>query len=166
MERNWEEIGIVWDTDEVARGTGNDKRVIGIAQLPVIDDLDKFVQHFGTAAVIGPLNGTSHRVQAQAVARREIEKNLAKPPAARMERDRFAEHLREQVYLMLRGIRATPSRATQVFVAPLPDGSTWRGNEVDEYERSAAAMYVDSGVPSALALTLAKNAADAIRKQK
>lgn len=154
MERNWNDIGLAWETDEVARRdgpNGSDRRVIGLAQIPVCTDLDKVRAHFGDGVVTGSLNGTSWRVMAQDVSRRGIEA-----------RKSDAE-IREMVYNRLRGIRNASTGGTRTqFVAPLPDGTKWTGTDATAYQAECMAQFVDNGLDATVARTLAENMAKAI----
>lgn len=140
MARNWEEIGIVWSEETVRKQNGDnasDKAPIrGTAQIPVPNDLDKFVAHFGDSCVLGIMNGTSVRVMAQDVNRRMLAKGAS------------TEAIREAVYNRLKGIRNSASPVVRTVVKyPLADGTFYTGTDLVEYKQAALAAYVDKGVP-------------------
>lgn len=139
MARNWNEIGLGWSVEPVARRAGandSDKKVIGNAQIPFVTDLDKVRKHFGDGPITGSLNGTSWRVMAQDVGRRLLEKGT-----------KDAETIREAVYNRLCGIRNTAIAGTKtvtVKVYTLPNGETYSGTDVTEYRAAYAAALIDS----------------------
>jgi len=150
MARNWNEVGISWSAESVSRRHGenaSDKAVIGTAQIPLVADLDVVRNHFGDGVITGSLNGTSWRVMAQDVSRRMLEKGT-----------KDAEAIREAVYNRLRGIRnpvmATP-RTVEVKVYTLPDGTTYSGTNLAEYQAAYMAALVDQGIPADTARTIA-----------
>lgn len=148
--RNWEEMGISWAEETVSRQHGphaTDRVVIGTAQIPIVKDLSKFTAHFGESVVLGVMDGTSIRVQAQDVSRTGIAKGLK------------AEEIRERMYLRLKGIRNRPlaGETKEVKVYRLPNGQDYKGTDVTEFRQLYAAALVDSGVPAAVATTLANS---------
>lgn len=151
MTRNWNEIGLDWSVEPVARRAGandSDKKVIGNAQIPVVSDLDKVREHFGDDPITGSLNGTSWRVMAQDVGRRLLEKGT-----------KDADVIREAVYNRLRGIRNAPVASTVVKVVKvhtLPDGTEYKGTDLAEYQAAYAAALVDQNVPAETAMQIAK----------
>jgi hypothetical protein len=147
-ERNWEEMGISWSEEDVSRQQGphaTDRRVIGKAQIPVVGDLGKFRAHFGDEVVLGILDGTSIRVQAQDVSRTGIAKGLK------------VGEIRERMYLRLKGIRNRPlaGETKTVVKYPLPGGAFYTGSNVTEYQQQYVAALVDMGTPSDVARTIA-----------
>lgn len=141
MARNWDELGIKWSEEQVRRQNGDnasDKAALrGTAQIPVVQDLDKFVAHFGANCVLGIMDGTSIRVMAQDVNRRLLAKGAD------------AESIREAVYNRLKGVRnaSTPATVRTIVKYPLADGTFYTGTDLTEYKQAALAAYVDKGVP-------------------
>lgn len=76
------DVGIIWQTEDVAKGTGPDRVVVcEHAQIPVITDVLKFhaaFPHF----IVASANGSSLRVQAQAICRRMAKDEPAAQRAA------------------------------------------------------------------------------------
>jgi hypothetical protein len=140
MSHNWDDYGITWSEETVKRQNGDnatDKAAIrGTAQIPVVNDLDKFVAHFGASVVLGIMDGTSIRVMAQDVNRRMLAKGSN------------VEAIREAVYNRLRGVRnaGVPTVKT-VKVYILPGGAEWKGTDLTEYKAATIAALVDLGVP-------------------
>lgn len=143
------EFGIEWTTEPVQKQAGDhatDRRVIGMAQIPVVRDLDAFAKEFGAECVLGILDGTSVRVMAQDVNRRGLSKggNDAKP-----------EILRAAVINRLRGVRNSGSRTVKtVKVYTLPNGETYTGTDETEYQQLYIAALVDAGTPASVATTI------------
>lgn len=147
-ERNWEDMGISWSEEDVSRQQGphaTDRVVIGKAQIPVVSDLDKFRTHFGDSVVLGILDGTSIRVQAQDVSRTGIAKGLK------------VSEIRERMYLRLKGIRNRPlaGEVKTVVKYPLPGGAFYTGTDLVEYQQQYVAALVDLGTPAEVARTIA-----------
>lgn len=146
-ETNWEARGISWAEEEVSELAGEhatDKRSLGMAQIPVVKDLSKFVAEYGEGAVLGSLDGTSIRVMAQDVNRTGLRKRLTK------------EEIRQRIDGRLRGIRArgVPS-VKEVTVYALPDGTKYTGTNEAEYQGAYMAALVDQGVDAAVARVIA-----------
>lgn len=159
MARNWDELGIVWVDSPVSRQHGankSDRVEIGVGQVPQVADLDKAIAAGLLDAIKAGVNGTSWRVTAQDVSRSYIE---GTPKNARE-----VEVLRERIYARLKGMRTGGFATREVFVAPLPDGSQWKGTEPTEYEQLYAAALVDAGMDADMALGIAANVAKALKK--
>lgn len=148
MERNYADYGIAFISEPVSKQHGPNKtdRVEWRedAQIPVVQDLDKFREHFGDAPVLAALDGTSFRVMAQGVARSK-------------ERNTPVEVLQEIVYNRLRGLntRTASVRTVTEKVYALPNGETYSGTDENEYQQLYAAALVDSGVDTSVALSIA-----------
>lgn len=143
MTRNWEEIGIVWEADDVSKQYGDhatDRKVIAVAQLPRISDIDK-AQAAGID-ILGWVNSSnSMRVRAQAIAR-------ANPKLD-------AEALREEVFKALLGQRNVGGgRTTVITKRPLPGGVMYEGNDETEFRQLYTAALVDQGVAADTARTI------------
>lgn len=144
MEQNWADYGIAWLEEEVAKRTdGNTKVIInGAAQIPQVIDVQKALDHFGNEAIAGALNGTSWRVAAQDVNRRMLP---GKPSV---------DVLRQAVYNRLLGIRNAASVVTKtVKVYTLPNGTSYTGSDLLEYQQAFIAAMVDLGIDSATAIS-------------
>ena len=148
MEYNWEEMGIVMEREEVRKRFGpnnSDIRSVGEVPIPTIVDLGKFIAFFGEKTALASINGTSVRIQAQDTARRMAAKGLA------------YDVIETAIYNRLRNVRtAALTRTVEVKKYALPGGDWWTGTDVAEYQRAYVAAAVDAGVPSDVALTLAK----------
>lgn len=139
-------LGIEWHTEPVSKRAGaNDSDKIEWredAQIPHVVDLDAARKGFGEAAVLAGLNGTSWRVAAQDVARR----NDRRLPVA---------DLRAAVVARLKGIRsATTARVREVVKVPAMDGSepyTLTGNAAADL-----AGLMDKGWSQEMARTMLK----------
>lgn len=145
---NWTDRGITWVEEDVSKQHGDhatDRVVIGKAQIPVVENLDKFRQEYGDACVLGILDGTSIRVMAQDVNRSGISKGLAK------------DEIRQRIDARLRGVRNRPlAGATKtVVVYMLPNGQRYEGTSLAEFQAAYLAALVDAGVDSAVARTIA-----------
>lgn len=145
---NWADRGISWTQEDVSKQHGDhatDRVVIGQAQIPVVNDLDKFRKEYGDACVLGILDGTSIRVMAQDVNRSGLTKGLK------------AEEIRQRIDARLRGIRNRPlAGATKtVVVYMLPNGQRYNGTSLVEFQQAYLAALVDAGVPTEVARTLA-----------
>ncbi len=148
-ERNWTDIGIVWNTEQVSKQHGphaTDKKVLGDAQIPTVVDLTLFREHFGDEAVLGSMNGTSIRVSAQAVCRQELSKDAKCAPSK----------MRNAVYNRMKSVRNAPGGTRVIQVFTLPNGQKYNGSDLTEYRQLYAAALVDSGVPSSVALSIAE----------
>lgn len=149
MSHNWENYGIRFDLEDVAKRMGenaSDKRVIGQAPIAVVTDLDKFRAHFGDDVVLGIMDGTSIRVMSQDVGRRGLEAKDS------------LDTMKAAIYNRLKGVRNARkggTRVVEVKVHALPDGTTYKGSDLVEYQQMYAAALVESGVPAAVATALA-----------
>lgn len=113
MEKSLETLGIVFVSESVSEKRGEGPKVlIGSGPIPVVKDLDKFMEVFGREAVLGSLDGSSIRVKAQAVLRACLNKRM-KPEA-----------IEAAQINMLRGIRASAATVVEVVKYVLPDGSS------------------------------------------
>lgn len=149
---NWEARGIIWATEDVSKQHGDhatDRVVIGKAQIPVVNDLDKFRQEYGDACILGVLDGTSIRVMAQDVNRSGIAKNLS------------VDEIRQRIDARLRGVRNRPLAGVTktVVVYMLPSGQRYEGTSLVEFQQQYLAALVDAGVDSAVARMLAEQQA-------
>jgi hypothetical protein len=143
--RNWAEIGIEWEVEDVQKQFGDhatDRKVVGQAQLPRIVDIDKAAK--AGIDILGWVNSSnSMRVRAQAIGR---------AAAGKIE----AEALREQVFAALLGNRASVStRTVTVTKRTLPAG-VYEGNDENEFRSLYAAQLVDQGVDTDVALNIAR----------
>ncbi len=140
------EYGITWNAEPVSKQHGDhatDRVIIGDAQIAIVTDLDAFTQEFGSACVLGIMDGTSVRVMCQDVSRRMLAKN-AKP-----------DEIRAAIINRLRGIRNAGARTTTVkTVYTLPNGTTYDGTNITEYRQLYVAALVDAGTPADVALTI------------
>jgi hypothetical protein len=151
--RDWTAIGIEWNAEKVSKQQGDhatDRVVItGDAQMPVVQDLDKFRAEFGDGAILGIFNGTSIRVMAQDVNRRLLTAG------------KDAETIKEAIYNRLKGVRNAATATVRtvtvtVTVRDLPDGTTYDGIDFVEYQQAYLAALVDAGTPVAVAQGIAK----------
>ena len=144
----WANYGMTWETETVSKQAGPNKtdRVAFAtpAQLPKIENFEKFEAHFGKLAVLAMLNASnSIRVRAQAINRARLEAG-----------EKDTESLRNSVYNAMRGVRATAS-PIQVRVYTLPNGELFNGTDVTEYRQAYAACLVEAGVAAETAIMLA-----------
>ena len=148
MEKDWKSYGIAWIQESVAKQFGDhatDKKVIGTAEMPVVEDLSKFVAHFGEGVVLGIMDGTSIRVMAQDVNRRLLQKGQK------------GEAIRDAIYNRLVGTRNASRGTVTVTVYKLPDGTEYKGNNEVEYQQAYTAALVDLGTPADVAMQIGKN---------
>jgi hypothetical protein len=142
--RNWNEYGIVFRTESVAKRNGpnnSDKATVtDNAQIAVIEDLAAFLNHFGGECLLAMSDGTSLRVKSQGLNRAMVGKKV--------------EEIQEAHYAMLKGIRRA-GKVTTMY--PLPDGTKMSGDDWTEYQQAYAGQLVDMGTPSDIALNIAQN---------
>lgn len=139
--------GISWTAEKVSRTEGNTKiQIRGDAQIPTLVDLDKAREHFGDTVLLGSINGTSWRVMAQDVSRRA----LANGPVD-------ADALKQMVYDRLRGVRNATVATRVVKSYALPNGTSYNGTDLIEYQQAFIAAMVDLGLSSDIAITQAAN---------
>lgn len=142
------ELGIRWETEPVSKRNGpNGSDTVewrADAQIPHVVDLDAARKGFGDTAVLAGLNGTSWRVAAQDVARR----NDRKMPIAQ---------LRAAVVARLKGIRTHTSTTRTVEIVRYPS-MTELGELVEMTNDPAAnlALLVDNGYAPEVARKLLK----------
>ena len=139
MSRNWEELGISWETETVRHQAGDhatDKVTLGEAQIAVVVDLDLFKAAVGPETILKIMDGTSIRVMAQDVGRRMLKAG-----------SKNVEAMREAVYNRILGQRnAGGVRVKEVKVYPLPGGEKYTGTDLVEYQQAYLAGLVDAGV--------------------
>ncbi|MGH7883414.1 MAG: hypothetical protein ACREN8_11025 [Candidatus Dormibacteraceae bacterium] len=151
MDRNWDDIGIEWEVEDVSKQHGDhatDRVIIGKAQMPITTDLAKFQAHFGDACILGIMDGTSVRVMAQDVNRRMLQKGCKAP------------EIREAIYNRLKGVRNAGTRTVTVKtvkVYSLPNGTTYDGTDLVEYQQLYVSALTEQGVPAATAVAIAQN---------
>jgi len=152
MSNNWDDMGLTWSVESVSRQHGpnaSDRREIGKAYIPIIVDLKKFVAAFGEEIILAVANGTSIRVHAQDVNRTAIEKGLGR------------EYVETRMVNWFRGQRTrsmgTVTVVKEVKVYALPNGTTYTGNDLDEYRQQWVAAMVDMGVDADKAIAMAEN---------
>lgn len=150
MAKVWADFGIAWTQEPVSKQMGDhatDKKIIGTAEMPIVEDLDKFVAHFGAAVVLGIMDGTSVRVMAQDVNRRLIQKGQK------------GDAIRDAIYNRLIGTRNASRGAVTVTVTvyKLPDGTEYKGSDLVEYQQAYTAALVDLGTPADVAMQIGSN---------
>lgn len=150
--RNWDDLGIEWSEESVAKQSGPNatSRVAfaKMAQIPTVKDLGKLREHVSDEIILSWVNGTSARVQAQDVNRRELAKGTG------------VVEIRELVWARLTAVRVRGTgKAPVAPVHNYPDGTTYTGTDEVEYRSTLMAKYVDAGVEPALARTLAEGMA-------
>ena len=150
MSRNWEELGISWETETVRHQAGDhatDKVTLGEAQIAVVTDLDLFKAAVGEEVILKIMDGTSIRVMAQDVGRRMLKagsKNI--------------EAMREAVYNRILGQRNSGGpRIREGKVYPRPKGGTYKGTDAVEYQQTYLSELVDLGTPLAVAQSIVAN---------
>lgn len=149
MSRNWDNMGISWALENVSEriSTNNsDKRTLGQCPIMVPTDLDKFRAEFGDAAILGIFNGTSIRVMCQDIGRRGIKGKQT------------LDQMKEACYNRVKGVRNSAVAVTKVVevkVYPLPNGETYKGTSLEEYQGQYMAALVDAGVPAEAARGIA-----------
>lgn len=145
-DRNWQEMGIVWLTEKVAKRDGNTKvEMHGDAYIPQVVDVSAAVEHFGNDCIAGALNGTSWRVAAQDVNRRL--------KAAGQSEDA----IKDAIYNRIKGIRNTAVGGSRtVVVYKLPNGTSYSGTDLVEYQQAFIAALVDLGVDNATTIAKAQ----------
>jgi hypothetical protein len=146
MARNWEEIGLSWETANVK----SDNAVIAGAQLPVITDYVKLNEALiaNGSSLLDLINASnSPRVAAQDVKRRNP--------------DTSGETLREMVWDRLRGTRASSgTRTVTKVVIALPNGARYEGTNRTEFVAAYMAAGVDLGMTADVARKIAETIAD------
>lgn len=148
MAKDWASYGIAWVQEPVSKQMGDhatDKRIIGTAEMPIVEDLTKFVAHFGESVVLGIMDGTSVRVMAQDVNRRLIQKGQK------------GEAIRDAIYNRLMGTRNASRGSVTVTVYKLPDGTEYKGTNEVEYQQAYTAALVDMGTPADIAMQIGSN---------
>lgn len=151
MSRNWNEMGLAWATENVSENVSttnsSQKRVVGQAQIAIVEDLDKFRAHFTDAVMLGIFDGTSVRVTSQNVCRPML--NKGKPSV---------DDLREAVYNRLKGIRVSVRSVTKsyVVVIMLPNGETYEGESEEGFQRAYVEAAVDMGITTEIPELLVK----------
>lgn len=160
--RDWNAIGVSWEAGKVASQTGKNasdrKPYNGTAWVMVLDNFDRWVAHHPDArdAALGALNAQGWRVPAQDVCRKALDPARAGGPI------RDDEVIKEAVYARIMGIKR--SSVTTVTVHNLPNGEVYETMEgvtnptEDEFRQMFAAVLVDMGVESNVAILAAKNA--------
>lgn len=144
----WADYGIEMSIESVQKQHGDhatDRVIVNDkAMIPTVVDVEKFVAAFGGATMLDFVNGTSLRVKAQAVARRMAgEKDSAKIESALLN--------------MIRSVRNPAIRTERVVVKhALPNGTTYDGTDLVEFQQMYAAAMVDLGIDSAQAIAIAK----------
>lgn len=108
--------------------------ISGVARLPEVFDTALFAAAFPNV-VADSLNGTSLRVNAQRVNRRELR-------AGRKD----ATVIEKAVVDMMRGVRAPKTGGTRV-TRNLPNGDIYAGTDCVEYTQLYVAALTDMGVP-------------------
>lgn len=152
MERNWAELGIAWSEEVVRKNDGGTKvELNGKAQIPLMADVDLVIAHFGKDYIPGMADSTSWRVEAQDVNRTRFKKGW----------HGTAEEMRELVYQRLRGIRAASSPQVKTITETkteyaLPDGTTYAGDSLVEYQQAFVAAMHDCGVANEIAIAMAQ----------
>lgn len=149
-------FGLSWNVETVNTEpdkTGSVKVVASDdAQILTIVDCDNFTANFPNAKeiLLGIANGTSLRVMAQDVNRRNPSKSV--------------EYRRTAIVNRLQGVRNSGVRSVvtkivtkEVIVrkAPLPGGGFYEGENEVEYQQAYVAALVDQGVPVATAKSIA-----------
>ena len=148
------DMGIEFLTEPVSKRAGSnnsDKRVWREdAQILRVVNLEKFKTEFGEPAALAGLNGTSFRVMSQDVNRRHD----AKAPHATIQ---------QAIVNRLRGLRNAAATVTRVVekivekrIYVLPNGKTFDGTTEVAYQQAYTAALVDAGVPTTVAIDLAK----------
>jgi hypothetical protein len=145
---NYDELGIRFDLEEVAKQSGDNRsdKVTFARKAPIVivTDVTKFRESFGDETILAVFDGTSIRVKSQAIARRMLAKGAND------------EAIREANVNMLRGVRnATRGGTTVVTKYALPNGQTYSGTNETEYQAEYLAALVDAGVPAEIARTIA-----------
>ncbi len=150
--RDYAALGLQFVTETVRKTFGPNKSDVRVvtdkAQIGVIVDLDLFRKAFGDEFILECADGTSLRVQSQAVNRSEA------ALAALKKGD--VEAVREMIYDRIKGTRRTSRTTTvEVKVYTLPGGDTYKGADLVEYQSLYAAALVDLGTPADVARSVA-----------
>jgi len=149
MTRDWNSYGITWLSENVSKTEGSTKvQLNGTAQIPSVTDLDKVIDHFGVECVTGSLNGTSWRVMAQDVCRRMLKVGK-----------HDVDEMQEAVYNRLRGVRNAAvggTKTIEVKVYALPNGASYSGTSLIEYQQAFVAAMFDCGVANDVAIAMAQ----------
>lgn len=145
---DWASFGISISIESVQKQMGDhatDRKIVNDrALIPTVVDVELFMKAFGGEALLDCVNGTSLRVKAQAVARR-------------MANERDTMKIENALMNMLRGIRSAANRTQTVIIKhALPNGKTYDGTDLVEYQQAYAAALVDAGIDTAVALNIAK----------
>lgn len=146
--------GLVWSTESVNRepdGNGSTKiEATADAQILAIADLDRFRANFPNAdeILLGIANGTSLRVTAQDVNRRNPKKDRTWRRTAVVNR---LQGIRNA------GVRTVVTKVVEkiVKVATLPNGETYTGSDEIEYQQLYLAALNEAGVPFETAKAIA-----------
>jgi len=149
MSRNDSEMGITWSMEDVSERistNASDKRTLGQCPILIPTDLEKFRAEFGDEVILGIFNGTSIRVMCQDVGRRGLKNRDS------------VEKMKEACINRLRGVRnsrAATVKTVEVKVYTLPNGETYKGTNLEEYQGLYMAALVDAGVQPDVARTVA-----------
>ena len=149
---DYAEMGIRFVSEDVRKQHGDhasDRSIVGKGQIAVVEDTDKFRAHFGDGVLLGILDGTSVRVMSQDVSRRTLAKNSSAKP----------EDIQAAIYNRLKGVRnaGTPSeRIVEKKVYTLPNGETYSGSDLVEFQQLYISALMDAGVDSDVALAIGK----------
>jgi hypothetical protein len=151
MARNWENCGIVWHTENVAKKNAVGQRItIAGGQIPEVKDIEKFAAAIAAEGgnIMNVMNASnSPTVKAQG--------------AKRDNPNESGEVLRERVWRTLVGLRSARRAAvTTVTKIYLVDGTLFAGTTRTELVGANMAALVDMGLPPALAREKAEKAAD------
>lgn len=147
-------FGVAWSTETVNRepdGNGSTKvEATADAQILSIVDLEKFRANFPNAdeILLGIANGTSLRVMAQDVNRRNPKKSRDERRSAIVNR---------LVGVRNAGVRTVVTKVVEKIVKQyaLPNGESYTGTDETEYQQLYLAALVDFGMPVATAQSIA-----------
>lgn len=123
----------------------SDKRPLGVGLTIVPTDVRKFVDANETGAenLIGALDGSSWRVQADAVVREAYEDGKKIPGSL--------DEICDMIWSRIQGIRAARAPRTHA----LPDGNRYSGNDLAEYRQEYQKAMELMGAQPALAEAIA-----------
>lgn len=113
--------GFRFAEEDVSKGRGNDKRVIGSGPILIITDPVTFEEHF-PGRIAAMLDGSSARVVSQRVVRDTWDSWLATMPDERGPKPE-SEGLKVKVLSAVLGVKARTPSVVEVKVYMLPDGT-------------------------------------------
>lgn len=147
LTQPWSEFGLAVSTESVQEQVGEhatDRRIVNDhALIATVVNVATFVETFGEPALMKFINGTSLRVTCQRIARS-------------MAKERDTAKVEVALLNAIRSVRNAVVQTRTVIVHALPNGTTYDGTDLVEFQQEYAAALIDAGVPGDVALNIAK----------